>query len=76
MSDTPIPPTDDDLVGTADDPIQPIQLQDEMENSFLEYAMSVIMSRASPTCATASSRSTAGSSGTWSSRGSAPIARS
>ena len=48
MSDTPIPPTDDDLVGTADDPIQPIQLQDEMENSFLEYAMSVIMSRALP----------------------------
>ena len=53
MSDTPIPPTDDDLAGTADDPIQPIQLQDEMENSFLEYAMSVIMSRALPTCATA-----------------------
>ena len=48
MSDTPIPPTDDDPVGTADDPIQPIQLQDEMENSFLEYAMSVIMSRALP----------------------------
>ena len=49
MSDTPIPPTDDDdLAGTADDPIQPIQLQDEMENSFLEYAMSVIMSRALP----------------------------
>jgi DNA gyrase subunit A len=48
MSDTPIPPTDDDLAGTADDPIQPIQLQDEMENSFLEYAMSVIMARALP----------------------------
>jgi len=48
MSDTPIPPTDDDPIGTADDPIQPIQLQDEMENSFLEYAMSVIMSRALP----------------------------
>jgi DNA gyrase subunit A len=47
MSDVP-PPTDDDLTGTPDDPIQPIQLQDEMENSFLEYAMSVIMSRALP----------------------------
>lgn len=42
------PPTTDDLAGTPDDPIQPIQLQDEMENSFLEYAMSVIMSRALP----------------------------
>jgi DNA gyrase subunit A len=30
------------------DPIQPISLHDEMENSFLEYAMSVIMSRALP----------------------------
>ncbi len=28
--------------------VQPIALQDEMENSFLEYAMSVIMSRALP----------------------------
>jgi DNA gyrase subunit A len=30
------------------DPIQPIPLHDEMENSFLDYAMSVIMSRALP----------------------------
>jgi DNA gyrase subunit A len=36
--------------GRADgsDPIQPISLQNEMENSFLDYAMSVIMSRALP----------------------------
>jgi DNA gyrase subunit A len=34
--------------GTPSDPIQPIPLSDEMENSFLEYAMSVIMSRALP----------------------------
>ncbi len=40
MSDTPIPP--------VPDPVQPISLQDEMENSFLDYAMSVIMSRALP----------------------------
>ncbi len=52
MSDqsTPPPPTDGD--GTATDEhhfdIEPIQLQDEMENSFLEYAMSVIMQRALP----------------------------
>ncbi len=30
------------------EPIQPISLSDEMESSFLEYAMSVIMSRALP----------------------------
>ncbi len=30
------------------EPIQPVQLQDEMETSFLDYAMSVIMSRALP----------------------------
>jgi DNA gyrase subunit A len=49
MSDTPNPPTDVDLDGPdGDDPIQPIPLQDEMENSFLDYAMSVIMSRALP----------------------------
>ena len=51
MSDTPNPPTPP--TGTGDggdgpDPIQPIALQEEMENSFLDYAMSVIMSRALP----------------------------
>ena len=47
MSDTPnTPPADDDEVGH--DLIEPIQLQDEMERSFLDYAMSVIMSRALP----------------------------
>jgi DNA gyrase subunit A len=44
MSDTPTPPDDN---GPGDD-IQPIQLQDEMERSFIDYAMSVIMSRALP----------------------------
>ena len=41
MSDTPTttPPEGD---GPGDD-IQPIQLQDEMERSFIDYAMSVIM---------------------------------
>ena len=29
-------------------PVQPVALQDEMERSFLDYAMSVIMSRALP----------------------------
>jgi len=47
MSDTPnTPATPDD--GTGHDLIEPIQLQDEMERSFLDYAMSVIMSRALP----------------------------
>src|SRR5258707_1611348 len=52
MSDTPNPPTDgDDAGNTNDDPslsVQPVALQDEMERSFLDYAMSVIMSRALP----------------------------
>jgi DNA gyrase subunit A len=44
MSDTPdITPVPD-----GDGPVQPIALQDEMERSFLDYAMSVIMSRALP----------------------------
>jgi DNA gyrase subunit A len=51
MSDTPTPPTPPS--GPAGDEnghdlIEPIQLQDEMERSFLDYAMSVIMSRALP----------------------------
>ncbi len=48
MSDTPNtpPPAADDENGH--DQIEPIQLQDEMERSFLDYAMSVIMSRALP----------------------------
>jgi DNA gyrase subunit A len=44
MTDT----TDTGDDGTPSDPIQPIPLSDEMESSFLEYAMSVIMSRALP----------------------------
>ena len=44
MTDT----TDTGDDGTPTDPIQPIPLSDEMESSFLEYAMSVIMSRALP----------------------------
>ena len=52
MSDTPIPPTDGDDTGEPiDDPslsVQPVALQDEMERSFLDYAMSVIMARALP----------------------------
>jgi DNA gyrase subunit A len=43
------PPTTGDGGGPEDrGPIQPIALQEEMENSFLDYAMSVIMSRALP----------------------------
>ena len=47
MSDAPNPPTPPEPVGPGDS-IQPIQLQDEMERSFIDYAMSVIMSRALP----------------------------
>ncbi len=51
MSDI-TPPVDPPLADRdgpeGDDPIQPIGLGEEMENSFLDYAMSVIMSRALP----------------------------
>src|SRR6188472_3066762 len=43
MSDSQTPPPE-----LPFEPVQPVALQDEMENSFLDYAMSVIMSRALP----------------------------
>ncbi|MEO5723176.1 MAG: DNA gyrase subunit A [Ilumatobacteraceae bacterium] len=49
--DTPTPPTIPPTDGGEPfsyDPVQPVQLQDEMERSFLDYAMSVIVSRALP----------------------------
>jgi DNA gyrase subunit A len=53
---TDVPPTDDTGGPTADDTleaivggtIEPIEIEREMEQSFLEYAMSVIVSRALP----------------------------
>ena len=39
--------------------IIPVNLEDEMRRSYLDYAMSVIVGRALPTSATASSRCTA-----------------
>jgi DNA gyrase subunit A len=52
--DTPNPP-DDSNADSGDDgmvdpslSVQPVALQDEMERSFIDYAMSVIMSRALP----------------------------
>jgi DNA gyrase subunit A len=54
MSDTPNTPDDPSNDGTGAEPddtslsVQPIALQDEMERSFLDYAMSVIMARALP----------------------------
>lgn len=43
MSDTTLPPNDDGSAG-----IEAIEIQEEMEQSFLDYAMSVIVSRALP----------------------------
>src|SRR6187200_2913516 len=43
MSDSQPPPPE-----LPFEPVQPVALQDEMENSFLDYAMSVIMARALP----------------------------
>ena len=52
MSDdsTPIEGNDDEVVPSRESPVgvQPIELPEEMERSFLEYAMSVIMARALP----------------------------
>src|SRR5215211_1860326 len=52
MSDDTTPPADglpdDDARSDGTYAIQPVALQDEMESSFLDYAMSVIMSRALP----------------------------
>ena len=47
MSDT-TPPEDSDGTGTRFGSIEPIEIQDEMERSFLDYSMSVIVSRALP----------------------------
>jgi len=43
----------DDGDGAVVGAIEPIEIQEEMERSFLEYSMSVIVSRALPTCETA-----------------------
>ena len=49
MSDTPnTPPESGDDSEDTSLSVQPISLQDEMERSFLDYAMSVIMARALP----------------------------
>jgi DNA gyrase subunit A len=46
---TPSPPTlEDSIAQVPVMAVQPVELQDEMERSFLDYAMSVIMSRALP----------------------------
>ena len=45
---TPPPPSDDATPDEPIIPVQPVALQDEMERSFLDYAMSVIMARALP----------------------------
>ncbi len=42
------PPASQDTLFSNSESVQPVQLQDEMERSFLDYAMSVIMSRALP----------------------------
>jgi DNA gyrase subunit A len=54
MTDVPPPDEPDDGIGpedggrTAVAGIEPVEIQEEMERSFLEYAMSVIVSRALP----------------------------
>jgi DNA gyrase subunit A len=48
MSDTPPTEPPDDGTGTAFGSIEPIEIHEEMERSFLDYAMSVITMRALP----------------------------
>ncbi len=51
MASKKTPPPTPDEGSTPDEPVipvQPVALQDEMERSFLDYAMSVIMARALP----------------------------
>ena len=43
MTDTTLPPD-----GTAGDRIEPVDIQQEMQNSYIDYAMSVIVGRALP----------------------------
>ena len=43
MTDTTLPPE-----GTAGDRIEPVDIQQEMQNSYIDYAMSVIVGRALP----------------------------
>src|SRR5664279_3753900 len=45
MTDTTLPPGDD---GATTDKIEPIDIQVEMQRSYLDYAMSVIVGRALP----------------------------
>ena len=43
MTDTTLPPT-----GGAGDRIEPVDIQQEMQRSYIDYAMSVIVGRALP----------------------------
>ena len=42
----------------GDDKIIPINIESEMKSAYIDYSMSVIVARALPMCATASSRCT------------------
>src|SRR6201994_2850007 len=46
MTDTTLPPGGDD--GATTDRIEPVDLQEEMQRSYIDYAMSVIVGRALP----------------------------
>jgi len=59
----PLPPANQPLpfAGEGDKNLIPINIEDEMRRSYLDYAMSVIIGRALPIFATASSQCTAAS---------------
>ena len=72
MSD--VPPTDIDNDTDEPDDITVIEIQEEMESSFLDYAMSVIISRALPDVRDGLNPSIVGSFGECSTRDSGRIA--
>ncbi len=69
MTDTTLPPE-----GPGHDRIEPVDIQQEMQSSYIDYAMSVIVGRALPTCVTVSNRCTVACSMRCSTTASAPTA--
>ena len=73
MSDSPPTDTNIDLEGEEPDDVTVIEIQEEMESSFLDYAMSVIISRALPDARDGLKPSIAGFCGRCTIRDSGPI---
>jgi hypothetical protein len=62
MAETTPPPPTGGPDAPMDDRIEDLHIEQELQDSYLTYAMSTIMDRACPTSATGSSRRSAASS--------------